>query len=81
MIGKRSINTEVPALGDSLSWDTNQCVCDITSSDGRSYMLDVILIHVHFYQIAVLRAKSEKPVASMRAILVKVFKKFNNGGQ
>ncbi len=26
-----SINTEVPALGDSLSWDTNQCVCDITT--------------------------------------------------
>ncbi len=27
------INTEVPALGDSLSWDTNQCVCDITTND------------------------------------------------
>ncbi len=27
----RSINMEVPALGDSLSWDTNQCVCDITT--------------------------------------------------
>ncbi len=26
-----SINTEVPALGNSLSWDTNQCVCDITT--------------------------------------------------
>ena len=25
------INTEVPTLGDSLSWDTNQCVCDITT--------------------------------------------------
>ncbi len=25
------INTEVPALGNSLSWDTNQCVCDITT--------------------------------------------------
>ncbi len=24
-------NTEVPALGDSLSWDTNQRVCDITT--------------------------------------------------
>ncbi len=27
----RSINTEVPTLGDSLSWDTNLCVCDITT--------------------------------------------------
>ena len=26
-----TINMEVPALGDSLSWDTNQCVCDITT--------------------------------------------------
>ncbi len=25
------INTEVPTLRDSLSWDTNQCVCDITT--------------------------------------------------
>ena len=32
MIGMRSINMEVPALGDSLSWDTNLCVCDITTS-------------------------------------------------
>ncbi len=31
MLGMRSINMEVPALGDSLSWDTNQCVCDITT--------------------------------------------------
>ncbi len=30
-IGMRSINTEVPAFGDSLSWDTNLCVCDITT--------------------------------------------------
>ncbi len=26
------INTEVPALGDSLSWDTNLFVCDITTT-------------------------------------------------
>ncbi len=31
MIGNRWTNTEVPALGDSLSWDTNQRVCDITT--------------------------------------------------
>ncbi len=30
-----SINTEVPALGDSLSWDTNQCVCDITTNSAE----------------------------------------------
>ncbi len=30
MIG-RSINMEVPTLRDSLSCDTNQCVCDITT--------------------------------------------------
>ncbi len=30
---------EVPTLGDSLSWDTNQCVCDITTQGKGAFML------------------------------------------
>ncbi len=37
------INMEVPAPGDSLSWDTNLFVCDITTND-----LFVISKETHF---------------------------------
>ncbi len=37
MIGKRSISTEVPALRDSLSWDTNLCVCDIATTHTHTH--------------------------------------------
>ncbi len=44
----RSINTEVPALGDSLSWDTNSRVCDITTSlfwETQLIVCDVTTLH------------------------------------
>ncbi len=72
VIGKRSINTEVPTLGDSLSWDTNQCVCDITTLSSVFFReggarvsrhSDVYHTHtefLHFMNISVLQGRRAK---------------------
>ncbi len=48
VIGMRSINTEVPAFGDSLSWDTNLCVCDITTEVSLLASTDLRRLKIHF---------------------------------
>ncbi len=45
----RSINTEVSALGDSLSWDTNQCVSDITTIISQIILLTLLQFVFHLY--------------------------------